>query len=91
MTELIPVISLLIAAASFWYARKKESTTDASVITQMVVELRGMREDLTELKSDFKSLRAEMRVDHDKLVKMESDFKTMWTRIDELKELVSRK
>lgn len=90
LSILVPVISLLIAGASFYYARKKDTAADSSQITQLIVEMRGMREDITEMKADFKSLRAEMKADHDKLVAMERDFKTMWARIDELKELIRK-
>ncbi len=91
LTALIPVISILIAIASFWYARKKETKDDSVQQTQVIIEIRAMREDISEIKGDFKSLRAEMKQDHDDIVAMKRDFKTMWTRIDELKEMMSRK
>lgn len=91
LTALIPVLSIAIAVASFWYARKKETRDDSVQQTQVIVEVRAMREDVSELKGDFKALRDEMKHDHDDIVAMKRDFKTMWTRIDELKDMISKR
>lgn len=91
LSILLPVISAGIAGMAFYYARKKETKEDTAQSAEMIVELRAMREDVSELKSDFKALRAEMRQDHDDIVGLKRDFKTMWQRIDELKELIGTK
>ena len=87
----LPIISAVIAIMAFYFARKKETKDDTVQSTQVIVELRGMREDVSELKSDFKALRAEMKQDHDDIIAMKRDFKTMWQRIDELKELIGKR
>lgn len=103
LVTLLPILSLLIAGASFYFARKKDTKDDTAhqtaKQTEVAVELRGMRTDISEMKSDMrdeiaelkseiKSLRMEYKQDHDEIVGMKRDFNTMWKRIDELKTLV---
>lgn len=97
MSELsvyIPFVSLLIAAASFYFARKHDTKSDAERKTEVVLEIRAMRDDVLELKSDMKALRAEHKQDHDDIVmmksRMDTEFKTMWVRIDELKTTLAQ-
>ena len=105
LLTLLPIDSLLIAGASFYFARKKDTSDDAkhqaAKQTEVAVELRGMRTDISNMKSDMrdeiaelkteiKSLRMEYKQDHDEIVGMKRDFNTMWKRIDELKNLVQK-
>lgn len=90
LLTLLPLISLMIAGASFYFARKHDTKNDTMQQTEVVIEIRAMRSDVQELKSDMKALRAEYKADHDEIVGMKRDFKTMWTRIDELKNMVSK-
>ena len=85
---ILPILSAGIAVMAFYYARKKETKEDTTQATEMMVELRGLREDVGEIKAEFKELRGEMRADHDDIVTMKRDVKAMWQRIDELKILV---
>lgn len=82
---ILPIISFGIAGFAFYYARKKETQEDTSQSTEMMVELRKMREDVAEIKTDFKEMRNEMRADHDDIVTMKRDLSAMWERIDEIK------
>lgn len=91
LLTLLPLISLMIAGASFYFARKNDTKTDTVQQTEVVIEIRAMRSDMQELKSDMKALRSEYKADHDEIVGMKRDFNTMWKRIDELKSLVQNK
>lgn len=91
ITTILPIISVGIAIMAFYFSRKKETVEDTAQSTEVMIELRKMREDVAEIKGDFKALRAEMKADHDDIVGMKRDFATMWKRIDELKELIGKK
>lgn len=79
------VLSLLIAAAAFYYARKKDTHDTSAKATEVIVELRTVRRDIGEMKSDIQAMRQEWREDHDKLVGMERDIKAIWKNIDKIK------
>ena len=85
LSILLPIISAGIAGMAFYYARKKDTKEDASQSTEIMVEVRKMREDVAEIKADFKEMRNEMRADHDDIVTMKRDLSAMWERIDEIK------
>lgn len=78
------VLSLLIAAAAFYYARKKDTHDTSAQTTEVIVELRTVRRDIGEMKSDIQAMRQEWREDHDKLVGMERDIKAIWKNIDKI-------
>ena len=88
ISTVLPILSIGVAIMAFYFARKKETQEDTQQSTEVIVELRGMRGDMSELKSDFKAMRNEMQRDHDDIVGMKRDFATMWKRIDELKEMI---
>lgn len=79
------VLSILIAAAAFYFARKKETHDSSAQTTEVIVELRTVRRDIGELKGDVQAMRSEWREDHDKIVSMERDIKAMWRNIDKMK------
>lgn len=91
INSVLPIISAGLAILAFYYARKKETKDDTAQNTEVIVEVRAMREDVAEIKDDFKAMRQEMKQDHDDIVAMKRDFKTMWTRIDELKDLIGKR
>lgn len=91
LLTLLPIISILIAGGSFYFARKKDSTDDAAKQSEVVTEIRAIRSDMSDLKLDVRELKNEWKSDHDDIVAMKRDFKTMWSRIDELKTLIQNK
>jgi len=78
------ILSLIIAIAAFYFARKKDTHDTASQSMEVIVELRTVRRDISELKTDVQAMRTEWREDHDKIVSMERDIKAMWRHIDKM-------
>ena len=80
------IISLIIAVAAFYYARKKDTHEASAQVTEMIVNLRTMTRDIGDLKTDVQAMRQEWRDDHDKLVGMERDIRAIWKHIDRINE-----
>lgn len=83
-TTVSTIVSLLIAGFAFYFARKKETHDSAAQDMEVIVELRTMRRDLGELKTDIQAMRTEWRDDHDKIVSMQRDIAAMWKHIDKI-------
>lgn len=80
------LLTLSIAIAAFYYARKKDNHESTSQVTTLIVELQTVRRDISEMKSEFQGMRMEWRQDHDKLVGMERDIKAIWRHVDRINE-----
>lgn len=78
------VISLAIAIAAFYYARKKDTHEDSTRAADVIAEIRTMRRDIGEMKDDMRAMRKEWREDHDKIVSMERDVTAIWKHIDKI-------
>ena len=86
------LLSLLIAAAAFYFARKKDTKDSTAELTALMVKLEVIGNDINEMKVDTRELRAERQQDHDAIIHLteainaiENRQQTMWSRIDELK------
>lgn len=90
LISILPLLSIIIAGASFYFARKHDTKNDTAQQTEVVAEIRAIRSDMADLKMDVRELKNEWKSDHDDIVGMKRDFKTMWTRIDELKTLIQK-
>lgn len=90
LISILPLLSIIIAGASFYFARKHDTKNDTAQQTEVVAEIRAIRSDMADLKTDVRELKNEWKSDHDDIVGMKRDFKTMWTRIDELKTLIQK-
>lgn len=86
INAVLPIISVGVAILAFYFARKNETKDDTVQTTEMMVELRGMRGDISEIKDDFKAIRSEIKADHENIVIMKRDVETMWKRVDELRD-----
>lgn len=90
ITVITPILSVLIAAAALYFSRRKSAQEDTAQMTEAIMKIEVIGQNVADVKADVKAIRNEMREDHDKIVDMERQVKTMWQRIDELKELVKR-
>lgn len=86
------ILSLIVAVAAFYFARKKDNSDIVSMQTSMMVKLESIQSDLSEMKAEINAMKDDWRADHDRLIELSKDFKhakdhmqTMWSRIDELK------
>lgn len=82
LIAILPALSLLIAAGTFYFARKKETQETSTSAAKMVTQLETISRDVEEMRSDVKEMRREWHADHDKIVSMERDIKAMWKHID---------
>ena len=86
VTYFIAIINVILAIAVFYFARKKEHTDGAEKSTEVIVELRTVRRDLSEMKGDLQAMRNEWREDHDMLIGIAREQKAMWKIIDTIKK-----
>lgn len=82
----IAIINAVLAIAVFYFARKKETQEGSAQSTEVLLELRTVRRDLGELKSDVQSMRQEWRDDHDTLIGIAREQKAMWKIIDNMQK-----
>ena len=85
------LLSLTIAAAAFYYARKKDTTDNTKEFAEMTAELRIMRRDITDMNQSVKALRSDREEDHDQLVKLITQIDKMWFYMDQVKEKLAIK
>ena len=78
------MISLIVAVAAFYFARKKDTHESSAQVTTVIVELQTVRRDISEMKAEVQAMRMEWRDDHDKLVGMERDIKAIWKQVDKI-------
>lgn len=78
------MISLIVAVAAFYFARKKDTHESSAQVTTVIVELQTVRRDIGEMKAEVQAMRMEWRDDHDKLVGMERDIKAIWKQVDKI-------
>lgn len=88
--DVTPIISVLIAAAAFYFARKKDTQSDTAQMTEAITKINMMAADVSDVRSDIKALREEYRKDHDELVIMRGKVNALGERVDELKKLVQK-
>ena len=78
------IVSLAIAVAAFYYARKKDTHETSTQGAKMMTQLEGIRRDVEEMKDNVKEMRREWHEDHDKIVSMERDIKAIWRQVDKI-------
>lgn len=78
----ISVLSLLLAAYSFFYRNNRENTSE---LTTVIVKLENIGAGITDIKAEIAGLKTDQKEDHDRLIKVEASVATMWKRVDELK------
>lgn len=78
------IISLAIAVAAFYYARKKDTRETSAQGARLMVQLESISRDVEEMKNNIKEMRREWHDDHDKIVSMEQSIKALWRHIDRI-------
>lgn len=80
---MISLASLLFAIYSLASKSNKENTSE---LTTVIVKLENIGAGITDIKSEIASMKNDQKEDHDRLIKTESELKTVWKRLDEVKE-----
>ena len=85
------VCSLLGAVLSSANAKRNFRTDvaqEAASRASVLAELKSISVGMTEVKVELRSVREDMREDHDRLIKLESSEKSQWARIEALENRV---
>lgn len=80
-SQVLSIISILLAAYTFLHKNNKEQTTE---MTTVIVKLEGISEGISDIKAEINSLKNEQKTDHDRLIKVESSLSEAWSNIDRL-------
>lgn len=88
ISEILPVLALIISAAALWRNVKGDSKNDGAQISEILVKMELVQSDLKEIKADFKSevktIKADMESLKDRVVVVEQSTKSAHKRIDGL-------
>lgn len=88
ISEILPVLSLLIAAAALWRNFKSDNKSDGAQISEILVKMELVQSDLKEIKADFKSeirtLKTDIESLKERVVTVEQSAKSAHKRIDAL-------
>lgn len=88
ISEILPVLALIISAAALWRNVKGDSKNDGAQISEILVKMELVQSDLKEIKADFKSevktIKADMESLKDRVVVVEQSAKSAHKRIDGL-------
>lgn len=84
LSQVLPIASLLIAAAALWRNLKGDNKADQAAMTTVIVKLETIIENVKDLKNDFKELKAENEDIKERLTAVEASAKSAHKRIDGL-------
>lgn len=88
--DITPILSVLIAAAALYFARKKEAQSDTAQMTEAITKIDVISGNVSDLRADVKAMRDEYRKDHDELVLMRGKVNALGERVDELKSILKQ-
>ena len=78
-TQIISIISLLLAGYTFLHKNNKEMTTE---MTTVIVKLEGISEGISDIKAEINAMKNDQKSDHDRLIKVESSVSELWSHVD---------
>ena len=84
ITEVLPFISMLIAAIALWRNFKGDTKQDAGEMTTVIVKLETISENVKEIKADIKDVKTDIDKLKERLVVVEQSTKSAHKRIDSL-------
>lgn len=84
VTIIISILNLVLAAMVFYFARKHETQETGIRSGELIVEIKTICRDVSELKSDVQAMRTEWQSDHDNLVGLIREMSAMWRIVDRL-------
>lgn len=65
---------------------KQETKSNASEMTTVIVKLENIGTGITEIKSEMKTVKADIKEDHDRIIRVEESAKQAHKRIDRIDE-----
>lgn len=83
------VVAIVSLGFNLYQYQKRTHTNDGSTVASVTSKLDHIAGDVSEIKSEIKSIRADWMRDHETLIVIERDMKTVWKRIDEISKSVA--
>ena len=77
-TQILSLISIVLALYTFLHRNNKEMTTE---MTTVIVKLEGISEGISDIKAEINSMKSDQKSDHDRLIKVESSVSELWSHI----------
>lgn len=87
-TQVLAVISCVVAALAFYRNVKGDTKSDAGQLTTLIVKLEAINDDTKEIKNDIKDVKTDIDKMKEKLTLAEASVKSAHKRIDYLQGLV---
>ena len=84
ITQIIPVLSLLIAALALYRNVKGDTKTDAGQMMEVIVKLETINDNVKDVKADMKDVKAEVEKMKERIIVVEQSAKSAHKRIDAL-------
>ncbi len=80
---IISVLSLLLAAYTFFSKESKENTSE---LTTVIVKLENIGSGIADIKAELNTIKKDQRDDHDKLIRLDESLDSAWHRINTLEK-----
>ena len=84
LAEVIPFVSLLIAALALYRNVKGDTKADAGQMTEVIVKLETINENVKDVKTDMKDVKSDVEKMKERLIVVEQSAKSAHKRIDAL-------
>lgn len=82
LSQVLPIISLLIAAAALWRNLKGDSKADQAAMTTVIVKLETINDNIKEVRSEMRDVKTDLEEMRERMVKVEQSAKSAHKRID---------
>lgn len=82
----LPILTALIALATFYFARKKDTKSEAKTMAIIQNDLQHIKDMLTSLISDFKQIHEQFVTMSNRVTRLEEEFKQLDKRVNKIEE-----
>lgn len=84
LAQILPILSLLIAAFALYRNVKGDTKQDAGQMTEVIVKLETINENVKDVKADMKDIKFDVDKIKERLIAVEQSAKAAHKRIDTL-------
>lgn len=85
---LLGVLSLAVAASTFFNARKKDTKNEGAQEAALHADLKYIKELLQDVRSDMKEITKSVDIHSEKIVKLEEQLRSAFVRIERLEHQI---
>lgn len=86
ITEVIPVIALVISAIALFRNMKHDNKAEAGELTTIIVKLESISDNVKEVKADIKDVKGDIERLRERLVVVEESTKSAHKRLDKFND-----